>query len=127
MKSAQSMLEEAREVVPAISTEEAMQKVEQGALLLDVRDGTELQTNGRVAGAKHVPRGLLEFKADPDSQAHDPAFQRDREIVIYCASGGRATLAGKTLHDMGFEKVFSAGGLKDFQETGVAIEMPTSK
>lgn len=127
MKSAQKMLEDARAVVPSISTEEAMEKVEHGALLLDVRDSAELAASGHVAGAVHVPRGSLEFKADPDSSAHDDAFRRDREIVIYCASGGRATLAGQTLRELGFEKVYSAGGLKDFQESGIAIEMPTSK
>ncbi len=118
------MLDAARSAVPAISVPEAQAKIEAGAMLLDVRDAPELQAQGRAQGAYHVPRGMLEFRADPDSPFHDPSFRRDRPVVLYCASGGRAVLAGKLLKDMGFGEVYNLGGLKDWIEGGGPASRP---
>ena len=84
----------------------------------------ELEKAGKATGAHHVPRGMLEFRADPDSPYHDAEFRRDRPVVIYCASGGRAALAGKTLKDMGFAEVYNGGGFKDLKEGGLATDEP---
>jgi rhodanese-related sulfurtransferase len=65
---------------------------------------------------------LLEFRADPDSPLHDAAFDRAKTIILYCASGGRAALAGKTLKDMGYRDVRNLGGFKDWVEAGGAVE-----
>lgn len=97
---------------------------EEGAMLLDVRDAPELEKSGRARGSHHVSRGMLEFRADPESPFHQEAFRRDRPIVIYCASGGRAALAGKTLKDMGYQRVYNIGGLKDWVEGGGPVEEP---
>ena len=69
-----------------------------------------------------VQRGLLEFKADPTAPTHDPNFRPDRPVILYCASGGRAALAGKTLKDMGYTDVRNLGGLKDWIAGGGAVE-----
>ncbi len=84
------MLEAAHAVVPKITVSDAMAKIDAGAMLLDIRDAPELQAQGRAQGAHHVPRGMLEFRADPNSPFYDPEFRADRPVVLYCASGGRA-------------------------------------
>jgi rhodanese-related sulfurtransferase len=75
-----------------------------------------------VKGALAVSRGLLEFKADPDLPTHDPALRKDRPVILYCGSGGRAALAGKTLLDMGFKDVYNVGGFKDLLAAGWEVE-----
>ena len=116
--TAARMLEAAHAVVPKISTGDARAKMAEGALLLDIRDAPELQLNGRAEGSHHIPRGMLEFRADPNTPFHDPELRFDRPVILHCASGGRAALAGKLLKDMGYEEVYNLGGLKDWAEAG---------
>jgi rhodanese-related sulfurtransferase len=117
------MLAAAQAAVPAISPADAQKLIQGGGVLvLDVRDGTEVQQSGKVKGALHVSRGLLEFKADPGSPAFDPAFKQARTIITYCASGGRSALAGKTLKDMGYADVRNLGGFKDWAQGGGEVE-----
>ena len=118
----QQLLASARAVVPAVTAAEAASLLEQGALVVDVRDGTEVAASGKVKGAVAVPRGSLESRACPDSPNHNPAFRRDRPVILYCAGGGRAALAGKTLHDMGYTDVRNLGGFRDWVAAGGAIE-----
>jgi rhodanese-related sulfurtransferase len=121
--SVKQMMEAANAVVPKITATEAREKIAKGnTLLLDIRDGTEVQASGKAAGAVHVSRGLLEFRADPDSPTHDKNFSRGKTVLIYCASGGRASLAGKLLKDMGYGEVYNIGGFKDWCECGGAVE-----
>ena len=117
----QQMMAEANAVVPKISTEDAKAKIAEGALLLDIRDAPELEKTGRAAGAHHIPRGMLEFRADPAVPFHDPEMQPDRVIILHCASGGRAALAGKLLKDMGYGEVYNLGGLQDWVNGGGAV------
>ena len=126
-QSLADMLEAARSAVPSISVPDAQAKIADGAMLLDVRDAPELQMNGRAQGAHHVPRGMLEFRADPESPYHDPEFRPERPVILYCASGGRAVLAGKLLKDMGFEEVYNLGGLKDWVEGGGPASTPVDR
>ena len=117
------MLAAARAAVPAIAPDETAALVAAGkAVVVDVRDGTEVLTSGKVKGARHVTRGLLEFRADPESPMYDPAFQKDKTIILYCASGGRSALAGKTLKDMGYDKVRNLGGFKGWVDAGGEVE-----
>lgn len=119
----QDLLSAARAVVPAISPAEAAALVDKSdAVLLDVRDGKEVSASGKIKGAVAISRGLLEFKADPASPAREQALRLDRPVILYCASGGRAALAGKTLLDMGFSDVRNAGGFKALAEAGWAVE-----
>lgn len=119
-----AMLAEAGAVVPRLAPAEAAAAVgEGGALVLDVRDPAEVARDGKVRGALNVPRGMLEFRADPESPYHDPAFAaKDRPVLVYCASGGRSALAGKTLKDMGFTDVRNIGGFKELAEAGAPTE-----
>lgn len=120
--SSKDLLDAANAAVPRVSPEEARRLQAEGALIVDVRDGTEVAASGRVPGAHHVSRGMLEFRADPDSPYHDPEFRRDRPVVLYCASGGRSALAGKALMDMGFRDVRNMGGFKDYAAAGGEVE-----
>ncbi len=122
-KSVKDLLAEANSAIPRLSPTEAREKMQSGdVLVVDVRDPTEVQQTGRLKGAMNVSRGMLEFRADPDSQYHDPAFQKNRTILLHCASGGRSALAGKTLQDMGYTAVFNIGGFKDLAEAGIDTE-----
>src|SRR6267378_1600984 len=72
------------------------------------------QASDMIAGAVNVSRGMLEFRADPDSPYHDKNFDKEKTVILYCASGGRSALAGKVLKDMGYDKVYNVGGFKDW-------------
>lgn len=113
----------ANEAVPKISVEEARKLVTSGnALLVDVRDGTEVAKSGKLKGATHVSRGMIEFRADSETPYHDPQFRKDRPVILYCASGGRSALAGKVLKDMGYGNVRNLGGFKDAADAGFETE-----
>lgn len=116
----------ANAVVPKVTPDEARKLVaEQNALIIDVRDTSEIQASGKVKGARHVPRGMLEFRADPESPYHDKSFDKDRTVILYCASGGRSALSGKTLKDLGYDKVYNLGAFKDWADSGGAVEKPS--
>ncbi len=112
------MMEAANAVVARIEVDQAKALIEGGALLLDVRDMVEIQQSGRATGAHHIPRGMLEFRADDTLKSHDPELQKDRATILYCAAGGRAALAGKLLKDMGYDEVYNLGGLADWVNGG---------
>jgi rhodanese-related sulfurtransferase len=123
MKTVQAMLAEANAAVPRISPQDARGLVGRAdVLFLDVREPPEVATSGKVPGALAVPRGLVEFRADPASPMHDRAFDRSKTIVAYCASGGRSALVGKTLKDMGYTDVRNLGGFKDWLDAGGEAE-----
>jgi rhodanese-related sulfurtransferase len=123
MKTVQSMLAEAEAEVPRISPDEAKKLVGRAdVLFLDVREPAEVAASGKVPGALAIPRGLVEFRADPASAQHDAAFDRSKTVVAYCASGGRSALVGKTLKDMGYGNVRNLGGFKGWLEAGGEIE-----
>jgi rhodanese-related sulfurtransferase len=121
--SVKDMLSAANSSVPKISPQDAAALIQRGqVLVVDVRDGLEIQSTGKVRGAKHIARGMLEFRADPDSPYYDKEFSRDKTVIVYCASGGRSALAGKTLQDMGYKDVRNLGGFKDWVENGGAVD-----
>src|ERR1043165_9947389 len=123
MTNVKQMMEAANAAVPRVSVSEAQAMIDKGdALVVDVRDAPELAPGGKVKGAVNVSRGMLEFRADPESPYHDPRFDRSRTVILYCASGGRSALAGKVLKDMGYEKVFNLGGFNDWADSGGAVE-----
>jgi rhodanese-related sulfurtransferase len=123
MKTVQAMLAEAEAAVQRISPDEAKGLLGRpDVLFLDVREQGEVAASGKVRGAVAVPRGLVEFRADPASPMHDAAFDRAKTVVTYCASGGRAALVGKTLKDMGYANVRNLGGFKGWLDAGGEIE-----
>jgi rhodanese-related sulfurtransferase len=121
--SLKEMLAVANAAVPRVPPAEARALIARGGtLILDVRDAPELQTGGRIKGAVHVSRGMLEFRADPESPYHNPAFAKDKTVLVYCASGGRSALSGKTLKDLGYAAVFNIGGFKELADAGLETE-----
>jgi rhodanese-related sulfurtransferase len=117
------MMAAADAAVPRLKPEEAKAMIAAGnVLVVDVRDGTEVAATGKLKGAVHVARGSLEGKVDPDAPTYNPAFKRDQAVILHCAGGGRAALAGKTLKDMGYTKVFNGGGFKDLAGAGIEVE-----
>jgi rhodanese-related sulfurtransferase len=117
------MMEAANAVVPRITPGQAQEIIAKGdTLVVDVRDAPELEKSGKVAGAVHVSRGMLEFRADSDSPYHDKSFTKDKTMILYCASGGRSALGGKVLKEMGYGRVYNLGAFKDWVESGGAIE-----
>jgi rhodanese-related sulfurtransferase len=109
------MLEAANAAVPKIMSEQAADMIKNGnTLVVDVRDAPEVAASGKIAGAVNVSRGMLEFRADPESPYHDKNFDKGKTVIVYCASGGRSALAGKLLKDMGYDKVYNVGGFKDW-------------
>ena len=121
-KTAAEYLTAAKAEVPTISLEEAKKLLgKKDVLFLDVRDGTEVAL-GKVKGAHHVQRGLLEFKVDPASPYHVKEITPEKTLITYCASGGRSALAGKTLKEMGYTKVFNLGKFQDWKDGGGQTE-----
>ncbi len=119
------MLEAANAAVPRITPAQAREMMGQAStLVVDVRDAPEVEQSGKVAGAIHVSRGMLEFRADPESPYHDKNFAKDKTLILYCASGGRSALAGKVLKEMGYGRVYNLGAFKDWAVTGGAVEKP---
>jgi rhodanese-related sulfurtransferase len=121
--SVKELLAAANAAVKRLSPAETRALIDRGnVLLVDVRDPSEVAASGKIEGAVNVSRGMLEFRADPESPYHDPAFQKDKTVLVYCASGGRSALSGKTLKDFGYTAVFNAGGFKELAEAGLPTE-----
>ena len=117
------MMAAANQAVPRLAPADAKKKLaEGGAVILDVRDGTEVAKSGKVKGALNISRGMLEFNADPESPYHNKALAKDKTVLVYCASGGRSALSGKVLKDMGYKTVFNLGGFKELTDAGVETE-----
>ncbi|MDE2576112.1 MAG: rhodanese-like domain-containing protein [Rhodospirillales bacterium] len=119
------MMEAANAAVPRITPAQAREMMAAGnTIVIDVRDGPEVEKTGKIAGALHVSRGMLEFRADPQTPYHDKNFDKTKTLILYCASGGRSALSAKTLKDMGYQKIYNLGAFKDWAESGGAIEKP---
>ena len=107
IKSSQTLVAEALKEIKTISTDDAFKLVnDKQCNLIDIRDIRELQKEGQVEGANHIPRGMLEFWLDPEGvYFKEGKLDLNKEMVLFCAGGLRSALAAKTLKDMGFEKV----------------------
>jgi rhodanese-related sulfurtransferase len=122
-KTAKELVEAANAVVPKVTPAQAQEMIASGnTLVVDVRDAPEVEQSGKVAGAVHVPRGMLEFRADPESPYHDQNFAKDKTVILYCASGGRSALSGQALKELGYTDVYNMGAFKDWAEAGGPID-----
>ena len=112
IKSSQTLVSEALKEVRTISIDEAHKMFkDKECNLIDIRDIRELQKEGKVEGANHIPRGMLEFWLDPESAYFkEGKLDLNKEMVLFCAGGLRSALAAKSLKDMGFEKVSHVNG-----------------
>ncbi|MFT4097877.1 MAG: rhodanese-like domain-containing protein [Rhodoblastus sp.] len=116
------LLAEANAVIETIDVQHALRLVgDPGVQLVDIREAHEVAQSGMAQGAVHAPRGFLEFLADPESPMHMKELA-GRKLVLYCASGGRSTLAAKTLRDMGLDVCHVAGGMSAWAAAGGPIQ-----
>ena len=125
IKSPQSLVSEALNEVKTISAKEALELSQNNKCnLIDIRDGLELEREGTVENSFNISRGLLEFSIHPDSPfIQENGIDLDKEIVLFCAAGGRSALAAKTLQDMGYKKVSHIeGGFGAMINSGFKIE-----
>ena len=119
-----TLVAQAKSRITTLSVPEVQAMVEAGtALLVDIRDPRELEREGRVPGAFHAPRGMLEFWVDPASPYHKPALATDRTLILFCASAWRSALSAQALQDMGVEAVAEIdGGFKAWKAAGAPTE-----
>jgi rhodanese-related sulfurtransferase len=117
------LLAAANAAVQKLTPQEAREKLRgPNVLVIDVRDANEVAASGKIKGAVNVSRGMLEFRADPESPYHNPEFQKDKTVLLYCASGGRSALGGKALRELGYGTVYNIGGFKELAEAGLETE-----
>ena len=119
-KSATDLVKEAKQPIENLTPQQVKEEMlNNNATLVDIRESEELLQNGRIPGAIHAPRGMLEFYADASLPYHKPEFDKKKRIILHCASGGRSALATATLKQMGFENVAHLdGGIKAWKDSG---------
>ncbi len=123
MKKAADLVAEAKAEIENLGADAVEKEVGAGAVLVDIRDAPELDENGRIPGAIHVSRGMLEFRADPTSPYHQAELDPSKRIILHCASGGRSALAVRTLRELGYSDVAHLdGGLAAWKEAGKPTE-----
>ena len=112
IKTAQALVAEAYSEVITINSKQAFELVKENKCnLIDIRDIRELERDGKIENSVHIPRGMLEFWIDPNSQYFkEGKLDLEKEMVLFCAAGARSALAAKTLKEMGFEKVSHVEG-----------------
>ena len=123
-KTALDYVMEANDVVDELSTAEALLKHgQENVVFIDVRDSEPIKESGTIEGALRIPRGFIEFAADDsDDEFHNEALTKDKELLVFCSAGPMAAMAGKTLKEMGYEKVYNIGGFFDWMEAGGPVE-----
>lgn len=123
-KSAAELVQQAKQQIQNLTPAQVKEELDKGEVtLIDIREADELKQNGTIPGSVHAPRGMLEFYADSSLPYHKPEFDKNKKIILHCASGGRSALAAATLKEMGYDKVAHLdGGLKAWKEAGMAVE-----
>ena len=122
-KTAMGYLAEANYIVPRLSVEDALAKHGgDNVVIIDVRDGKAIDETGTIAGALRIPRGFIEFAADETTDFHNASITKDKEILVVCAAGGMAALTGRTLTEMGYDKVYNIGGFSAWKDAGGPVE-----
>lgn len=124
IKGYQALLDEANAQIETLTVEQAMPLLDrQDVVFVDIRDPRELEREGRIPGAFHCTRGMLEFWIDPASPYYKPVFGEDKRFVFFCAGGWRSALAAKTAQDMGLKPVAHLeGGFGAWKKSGARTE-----
>jgi rhodanese-related sulfurtransferase len=119
-----ALLEEANARIETVPAAEAVALAgRDDVVLVDIRDPRELEREGKIPGAVHCPRGMLEFWIDPESPYHKPVFAQDKRFVFFCAAGWRSALAAATAGDMGLRPVAHVeGGFTAWKAAGGPVE-----
>jgi len=122
-KSAAEMVTDAKGRVENLTVEEVAAELSAGdAVVVDVREAEEVSA-GKIPGSVHIPRGMLEFRADPTSAYHQDPLDPSRRVILHCAGGGRSALAAAALQDMGYENVAHLdGGFNAWKDAGQPVE-----
>lgn len=122
--SVQELLSQAKSAVKVYSAQEAVRALgRDDVVFVDVRDEAEVRATGKVKGAVHASRGMLEFHIDPSTPYHNPVFRTGKEVIFYCKSGGRSVLAAQRAREMGVESVASLdGGFPGWEMAGGPVE-----
>ncbi len=123
VKKAWDLVNEAKQEIDNLSPEELKAEMDSGSVVVDIRDHRELYQKGKIPGAIHAPRGMLEFWIDPASEYYREVFAPEKRYVLYCAGGGRSALAAKTMQDMGYTTVgHLEPGFGGWESAGLEIE-----
>ena len=127
--SIKTLVADAQAVIETISAEEAITLAQQENVeLIDIRDIRELHREGKIPGANHSPRGMLEFWVDPESPYHKPLFASGKRFILYCASGWRSALATRALQEMGLKPICHIeGGFNGWKQAGGDVEQVERK
>jgi rhodanese-related sulfurtransferase len=128
-KGYKALLDEANAEIETLPPADAAALLGGDAVVfIDIRDPRELEREGRIPGAVHCPRGMLEFWIDPESPYAKPVFQEDKRFVFFCAGGWRSALAAKAAQDMGLKPVAHiGGGFAAWRAAGLPVEPPKPK
>ena len=123
MKSAKNYLDDANASVSRIPGADAIARHGDGkTVFIDVRDSAAIDESGTIKGALRIPRGFIEFAADPETPFHNTALTHDTDLLLVCGAGGHAALAGKTLKEMGYTSVTNIGGIGEWKDAGGPME-----
>ena len=122
-KTAMDLVKEAKSKIENLAPGQVKEELlHKETILIDIREGDEVKT-GKIPGSVHASRGMLEFYADPALPYYNPVFDKNKRIILHCASGGRSALAVQTLKEMGFQNIAHLdGGIKAWKEAGYVIE-----
>ena len=124
VKSIQTLVSEAMQEIKTINADEAFKMVEENNCnLIDIREINELDNTGRVEGANHIPRGMLEVYLDPNGPIiQNGQVDKNKELILFCAGGVRSALAVKSLKEMGYAKISHIdGGFAAMSSSGFKI------
>lgn len=125
IKTSAALVAAAEAEVESLTVEETRHAVEEGALVVDIRDVRELRREGKIPGAYHAPRGMLEFWFDVESPYHHEILTKADRVVLYCNLGWRSALAAKALQDMGITGVAHlGGGFEGWKRAGAPFDEP---
>lgn len=115
---------DAKARIENLDPERTARELADGALVVDIREAAERDETGAIPGALHVPRGLLEFKADPSQPAHLPDLDPNRRTILFCAAGGRSALAVLSLRELGYTDIAHLdGGIQAWLAAGRPVEI----
>ena len=124
-----AMIDAAEREIENLTVDQAIaQHGRDDVTFIDLRDPRELEREGRMPGAFHCPRGMLEFWVDPESPYHKPVFAEDKRFIFFCAGGWRSALAAQTAQRMGLQPVAHIrGGFGAWRKANGPVEAPSTK
>lgn len=122
-KTVSELVEAAKERIENLDADAVEKELAQGAIVVDIREPGELEAGGRIPGAVHIPRGMLEWRADTSSTYHQAPLDPEARVILFCAGGGRSALAAVALQDMGYKSVAHLeSGFAGWKDAGKPVE-----